>query len=267
MFRLRARGLPEDPSWPHDFEQLGYFIDSKNEIRNKEFPTDYYPYYLNKNERYNDTFKEAFLQCVRTEVLKRLAALNIKPFYLPQLTTDEPVNEASLPILMSPPEKMRKCEQVILINNSIQDDLGIFSYRIATHEGGIEAGSVISLIRNVLKRASPDGDPHNPAAPGFIILNPGQLLYSYRQERAMTTPSWNALPRASGVHDGTRIHPTLNRMDGNHDAQAHVNFVFENVISNNRIVSRDAYIFCIARDLGAEHLAEYLDKNCKSLPL
>lgn len=257
MFRLRARGLPADPSFPADLDKLGYYINGDDQIRSKQYPADPYRFSVNKNSRYNDVYKEAFNQTVREEVIRRLESLDLEPFYLPQCTNEKPVQTASIPIMMTPPEQLKHCKSVIVINNTWKDDLGIWSYRVASNIGTVDSGSAVSIVKDIVRRL-----PYEDAAPGFIILNPGQMMYSYRVDRAMTMSSWDAQPRASGVHEAAIAHP-LNQIPYNNSSAEHVSYVFKNVIQNEKFVLRSASIYCIARDDGAGTIAEYLDKNCR----
>lgn len=212
---------------------------------------------VNKNPRYNNVYREAFNQTVREEVIRRLGSLDLKPFYLPQCTNERPAQTASVPIIMTPPEKLKKARQIVLINNACNDDLGIWSYRVASNIGTIDSGSVVSIVKDITSRS-----PSKDAIPGFIILNPGQLMYSYRVDRAMSLSSWDAQPRASAVHDAAICHP-LNQIPFNNSAAEHVSYVFKNIVQNEKFVSRNTEIYCIARNDGAGTIADYLDKNCE----
>lgn len=257
MFRLRAKGLPADPEYPHDLDKLGYYINLEDEVRNKKFPTDPYRYKVTKNDRHNIVYKEAFNECIRLEVLKRLDGLSIKPFYLPQLTTVQPKQKPCVPILMTPPEQLQKCQQIIIINNLTREDLGIWSYRVATNIGTIDAGSYCGFVKSVIDRC-----PDQENVPGFIFLNPSQPLYSYRAGKAMSATSWDAQPRASGVHDSARVHP-LNYIGGNGSPREHLEFVFRNIISNTKFASPTAKLSCIGREDGATQMAEFFAANCE----
>ncbi|KAL0764718.1 hypothetical protein CaCOL14_012524 [Colletotrichum acutatum] len=54
MFRRRWSGLPKDPIFSSSLEDLGYFINDQDEIRNIKEPNYYFKYYLTKNGRVND---------------------------------------------------------------------------------------------------------------------------------------------------------------------------------------------------------------------
>lgn len=258
MFRLKPKGLPADPWFPPNLNELGYFINKDDQIRNKQFPSDTYPYHINKNMRYNDVFREAFNQSVRTEVLQRLSGLNIKPLYLPQLETEKPANAASLPILTTPPARLRKCTQIIVINNACSEDLGIWSYRTACTTGTVNSGCIVDLMKEIISRC-----PSRDDIPGFIILNPGQLLYSYQANRAMSIKSWDAQPRTSAQHGSAIVHPANAIPENKHPAD-HLEFVFDKIVDNEDFVSKAAQIYCIARDDGVELLTNFLEENCLS---
>jgi hypothetical protein len=59
MFRRLSSSLPNDPSFPADLKQLGYFINDDNQIRMIEKPEEKFLYAINKNERVNELHKEA----------------------------------------------------------------------------------------------------------------------------------------------------------------------------------------------------------------
>ena len=78
----------------------------------------------------------------------------------------------------------------------------------------------------------------------------------------MTAASWDAQPRASGVHESAGVH-ALNRIGGNGTSREHLEFVFKNVISDTKFVSPTAKLYCIGREDGAMQMGEFLAKNCE----
>ena len=156
------------------------------------------------------------------------------------------------------------------------EDLAIWAYRTLSKQGGINAGSAVSLVQEIRRRASirarklavtagrnikdspPTPDEIEAQTPGIIILNPGQLLYSYAQGRAMTPMSWDARPRKSAVHPAPRIHAVHNFVPGNRSADEHTDFVFRHIIGDPAIVSPSAELYMISIADGADGLLEYL---------
>ncbi|KFY10853.1 hypothetical protein V491_07444, partial [Pseudogymnoascus sp. VKM F-3775] len=59
MFRLLPHGLPKDPKYPTNLQELGYFINDEDEIRSIENPKYYFKYFINRNERYNERQRES----------------------------------------------------------------------------------------------------------------------------------------------------------------------------------------------------------------
>lgn len=59
MFRRLPTNLPPDHVFPADLEKLGYFVDEHDLIKQTANPKQGYQYKINRNERVNDTYKEA----------------------------------------------------------------------------------------------------------------------------------------------------------------------------------------------------------------
>lgn len=97
--------------------------------------------------------------------------------------------------------------------------------------------------------------------PGVVILNPGQLLFSHKQGRAMTQTSWMALPRKSAVHPPIRISEKHNRVEGNTSPAEHVHFVFEKLLGNPEFVQPDAELYVVGLGEGADDVLQYLQEN------
>ena len=153
--------------------------------------------------------------------------------------------------------------------NRAYEDLGIHSYRILSKSGGIYTGSAVSLVRSLRRRAEERASRSSTSVeeemPGVIVMNPGQLLYSYRRGCAMTPMSWDAMPRKSCVYPAPRIDDKWNRVDGNEGIKEHVIFVFEKVLGDETFVRKDAALYIIGLCDGGEEVVKYLESNCKSL--
>lgn len=59
MFRRLPNSLPKDFTFPADLDQLGYFVNENDQIRQKANPDQKYQYRINRNDRVNDVYKEA----------------------------------------------------------------------------------------------------------------------------------------------------------------------------------------------------------------
>lgn len=222
-------------------------------------------------------------ECIRREVSKRLSDLGLSPLYLPTLSTAKPGKDTPhMAVLCTSPQLLKQKRRIFVIMNQLLEDLAIFSYRTLSHEGGIEKGSAISFVRELLARFSSlrsdtgfveaCGKESNtnvnsfaePDGPGIIILNPGQLLYSYRHGKSMNPTSWNAKPRKSAVHPIPLALP-VNHVPGNTTIEEHLTFVFDKILGNTDFIAKDAELFLVGLGSGGNDLVTFLEKNCKPL--
>ena len=132
-------------------------------------------------------------------------------------------------------------------------DLGIFAHRIIG-QNSIASGSALDFVHAVQSR-------EDSADTAIVIANLGQLIWYRRGQRAMTTASWNALPRKTGVGNPRRIDTVRNRIPGNGSIKEHVKSVFEEVLG--KLARQDAVIDLIGLGEGAEEAVGYLDQNWK----
>ena len=184
-----------------------------------------------------------------------------------------------------------------MLVNGIFEDLGILSYRTINTEG-INRGSAICFVKELysqfcnssnevsntqekndgavsgalkhydLTQDQTNEDNGNTTGvdeanrPGVIILNPGQLLYSYKQGTAMTQTSWSGKPRPSALHPASPPLPE-NHVPGNVTVQEHLQFVFDKVLANKDLVADDTMIHLVGLWNGGIELVKYLEKNCE----
>lgn len=337
MYKLTQAGMPEDPSYPPDLKQLGYvhqprqceshltsssfFIDERSEIRTIKKPHDYYNFWMSNNDRVNESFREAMHVCINAEVNHRMKALGIPPVYLPHLATEKPAGEPCVPIFVTKKEELRKLKRIIVVVNDDFQDLGMWAYRIASKEGGVDAASVVSLAKAMqgsqlsstvaaMSNVPPPTSPKSPSeekhdlkeslisklgantgldspiasktpvsttddvpfkvpadwkVPGLVVLNPGQLLYSHRMDKALTKQSWDSQPLESGIHPIRRIHPDFNKIEGHRTVDEHVKSSFENIVNNPEWVAPDANIYVVGIGNGGDVVLRVLNKQCKYL--
>ncbi|KAK5020235.1 hypothetical protein LTR60_000706 [Cryomyces antarcticus] len=270
MFRRRLEGLPKDPVFDADLTKLGFECTPSGQFVKINEPEKFFDFFFTDNAKWNEVRKEAFHACVRRELYQRLATANIRPLYLPQLSLERPVQEPHVPILVSTPGVFPK-HVVVIVNEHIQD-LAIWSYRILCRQGGINDGSAVGFVdhlRSVFKGEevlvdSPTSTgtsktPNAQSDPGVIILNPGQLLYSHRFNRALTYASWQAFPRESAVHETPRIHPEHNTVPGNRKSEEHIKFVFDKVLNNAKYVDPEAQLYILGIADGGDSVVELLN--------
>lgn len=206
----------------------------------------------------------------------RLSYLGLNCVHLPKFATDKP-NGPHVPILAPAPETLKTRKRVIVLVNDTVQDLGILAYRQLQRELGINGGSVVNFVKEIIKRSSTDNAAEKDAdifkdgykleddstTPALIIMNTGQLLYSHKYDQAMTMRSWSAMPRKSIAHDMIRIDEEENHVAGHRTAKEHVKTVFDQVICNPERVAADAEVYVIAIEDGSENILKLLAEDCK----
>lgn len=170
---------------------------------------------------------------------------------------------------------------IVVINDSLQD-LGILAYRLLQRQLGLNGGSVVNFVKEMINRSvylndkdsleaaqeifqDGSGVDNNSHIPGLLVMNTGQLLYSHKQNRSMTTRSWYALPRKSIAHDHIRIHEEENYVEGHRRPVQHVKSVFDEVLCNPERVSPDAEVYIVAIEGGASYAMDIFKDDCKYL--
>lgn len=224
--------------------------------------------------------------CLREEVLSRLFRLGIRPLYLPLLTltkTKPLIGPPQYPILTPLPSVLSAKKRVVVIVNGSLQDLGILAYRQLQRDLGLNGGSVINFTKEMIARSSEAyskatsdaGPPTGPIfrdgvgvkdnrhAPGLIVINTGQHLYSHKDNRCMTARSWFALPRASIAHDPIKIHPEANSVKGHRTPHEHVRSIFDQVLFRQTCVAAGAELYVIAIEDGANILMDLFKHNCE----
>lgn len=99
-------------------------------------------------------------------------------------------------------------------------------------------------------------------APGIIVLNTGQLLYSHKHNRAMTLRSWSAMPRKSITHDMIRIHEEENRIPGHRNPKEHVKTVFDTLLCDPMRVAPEAEVYVVAIEDGTASVLDVVAEDC-----
>ena len=93
MFRRLPASLPRDHEIPGTLRELGYFVNDDHQLRSVSNPEEPWAFKVSKSGRYNEMRRTVFHNIVREEVSKRVTALGIQMLYLPQMTTEQPVNQ------------------------------------------------------------------------------------------------------------------------------------------------------------------------------
>ncbi len=171
-----------------------------------------------------------------------------------------------LPLGTSDPEKphvpifasgdlVKKSRVVLIFGQSVQD-LGIIAHRVIGGRGGVNQGSMVSIIQVLKSQAS---SPTDSAPPGIIIANPGQTWWWPEGKRALDPSSRHAVPMASAVNWGRFYNPKKNAIRENRSPAEHIQSIFEKVVPS--MVDEKAMLDIIAVGDAADFAEVYLDQN------
>ncbi|KAI9784231.1 MAG: hypothetical protein M1816_000903 [Peltula sp. TS41687] len=253
MFRRLSSSLPKDPKYPANLKELGYFVTDTDEIKSIANPEEEFVYFIDKNERYNETHKEAMNICIRELVLQRMADLDINILRLPLGT---PSSKPHIPILAS--KDLSKKKRVILVFNEAMQDLGIWAYRMVNRSGpgSINRGSAVAFAKNLQSYATSSTEKESP---GLVLANLGQLLWWRGGKQAVSFVTWNVLPRKTAVHGPMRIDGVKNRVPGNESLDQHVQYMFDEVMA--KITDKDVKIDIVGLSDGGSAVIKFLNDN------
>ncbi|CAM1506302.1 Fc.00g059430.m01.CDS01 [Cosmosporella sp. VM-42] len=224
MFRRNWSSLPKDASFPSDLKGLGYFVNDEDEIRSIENPDCYFKYFLNKNLRINDRQRFEFNGALEKIVVERLENEGLQKLTLP---LESPRLKPHVPIFASP--NLRAHSRVVVIFGEPTQDLGIVAGRMANGPGGVDKGSMVSVVRALKGQET---SSTNDSPPGIILANMGQRYWWPECKRAITVKESAAIPLPSMVHAGRKYVPAVNDIPGSETPLKHVESIFREVLAN-----------------------------------
>jgi hypothetical protein len=140
---------------------------------------------------------------------------------------------------------------LIIVVPGCRFDLGVLSYNHLNNDGTLNSSSAYDLVETTLRL---DKDT------GFLVANPGQLLWHYATKRTLTFASWSALPRGSAAEGPYQIHEKLNIIEGQTNADEHIAFFFDTFVKDK--VPKTTKIQIIAAEDAGEKVISYLQSNC-----
>ncbi|RDA89244.1 hypothetical protein CP532_0544 [Ophiocordyceps camponoti-leonardi (nom. inval.)] len=169
------------------------------------------------------------------------------------------MNKLRLPLGSSPTERhvpimasadIKTKSHVVVFFGEPCQELGILAKRVSNGRGGIDKGTMVSVVR-ALQAQTP--------SQGIILANPGQLYWWPEGRRALTVIASQAVPLPSLVHHGYRFVSGLHDVPGNESAARHVRYVCREVV--DALVKSDATVSFVAIGQSCELLTQYLDED------
>ncbi|GJC84555.1 hypothetical protein ColLi_07393 [Colletotrichum liriopes] len=261
MFRRRWSGLPKDPVFSSNLKDLGqgfllsrqnlqsYFVNDQDEIRNIENPNYYFKYFLTKNGRVNDRQRFHFNEAIRDVVHNRLEKEGMRKVPLP---LDTQATSPHVPIFTS--ANLASASRVVVVFGEPNQDLGTMALRVVNGPGGINKGSMVSVVQEINRQTSSSSDS---SAPGIILANTGELWWWPEGKKALSPTSATAIPQKSMVHHGRAFNPKVHSISKNESPEAHIRYVFNEVLLT--LVLPTARLDIVGIGLGADHATRALD--------
>lgn len=283
MFRLKKAGLPPDPTFPTDLNDLDFTITSDGLVRHLSDPKKEYSFRVSDSDRYNERRKEAINDCVREYVIDQLCHYGVCPLRLPHgllplrrellaLRDDGSYYwppEPHVSILATDHAHMHRCTKVVVIINDSVQDLGIWAWRVATGHDGLYKGSAMGVVKELLPEGDRTGSSpfvaNDEADPGIIIMNPGQLCYSPSLDTSMSITRWKTRTMDSESGLPLTIDETWNKVEGHRLPEDHIKTVWKDVVEE--YVNKDAQLFVVGIGRGGDHFVEMLREQFRREPL
>ncbi|KAI0154197.1 Arb2 domain-containing protein [Xylariaceae sp. FL1272] len=253
MFVRKWSGLPADPQFPTNLKDLGYFVNEDDEVRLIENPDYYFKFFINRNPRWNERQRFSMHQSVQGIIFERLEALGMQKTILPLGQTD--LTTPHVPIFMS--KDIDKASRVVVIVGETHQDLGVLAWRVACGPGGVNKGSMVSIVKELQKQQSSPTDA-NP--PGIILANIGELTWWDGGKRTVNRIAFEEQPMASACHSLAYLDFSgAFQVPGNDTAKAHMEYIFDKIISDPKLIRPDAKIDLLALGDGADVLTTVLN--------
>ncbi|KAK3371949.1 Arb2 domain-containing protein [Podospora didyma] len=252
MFRRRWSGLPPDPIFASDLSELGYFINDEDEIRSLTNPDNYFKFFVSKNERWNERQLFHMNEAIGNVIHARLEAEGLEKILLPLGTTDTSKPHV---VIRASSDMGNKARVVVVLGQSVQD-FGVLAHRVIGGRGGINKGSIISLVQGLKQQRASATDS---SAPGILIANPGELYWWPEGQRSLSPSARHAIPMSSSVHLGRYYDPVKNGIPENATPAEHVQHIFDKVVP--ALVPAAARLDVIAVGDVAEEVEDYLNDD------
>ncbi|CAK3792546.1 Hypothetical predicted protein [Lecanosticta acicola] len=288
---FRSLHASAEPRYEAVLDKLG-FEYKDGQFRHK-IDGSLFGYYYSIDERDNDMRKEAMHEAIRKEVARLLTSqYNIQEQFLDgvggrNVGRYKPTGP-HVTILCTEVSQLRKKRDIVVVigdsgggssgsSSSSGQDAGIWAWRVVTGEGGTEEGTALGLAAKIAaygqSRRTDDFDKYQEiekgmaklpiqdedTTPGLIILNPGQLLYSWYENKAMTQQTWRNRASPEGISEGYEIDPKHNLVSGHQDNRKHIVTMLEHVIPY--MVNDEARVNIMAVGDSCSHVVDHLDHS------
>jgi hypothetical protein len=165
------------------------------------------------------------------------------------------VTDRHLNIFASP--DLNKKSRVVITFGESFNMLGILALRAVNGPGGINKGSLVSLVQELKEQASSSDDP---SPPGIILANTGQLYWSPEGGRSLEPVRQHAAPMPSSVHRGKKEVTKINSVPRNESVNQHVAYMFDEVVPHLLGAGSQTQVDVIGIGDGADAMEGYFNE-------
>lgn len=163
------------------------------------------------------------------------------------------------PILVS--DNLAAKKRVVVVFGEREQDLGVLAHRVIGGQGGVDEGSMVSIVRAIEAQEGSGGGRREGGETGVVLANTGETWWWPEGKRPLCYRQSLGVRMRSSVMKGRWFDPKVNGIPDNNDINEHVKCVFESILGNDHFVSPDATVQVIALSDGAVAVEKYLDAH------
>lgn len=152
-----------------------------------------------------------------------------------------------VPVFIS--NNLNNASRIIVIFGGHAKELGVVAGRTVGGPGGIDKGSMVSVVRAIQETDSV----------GIVLANMGESYWWPEGKRAITVSASSVLPMPSLVHLGIKYDKELNDIPGSESPRCHARTVLDTVLLQH--ANRDVKINIIAVGESCETIVTLLDEE------
>lgn len=146
--------------------------------------------------------------------------------------------------------------RIVVVFGETTKALGLLAGRVASGRGGINKGSMVSVVKALRNQRSTAEDS---SSPGIVLANVGQLYWWPDEKRALTVGASANIPLPSLVHSGRKTVRELNGIEGHETPARHVQYVFDEVLG--KLAGRNALVDVVAVGDTCTLVEKFLDER------
>ncbi|KAK4495513.1 hypothetical protein PRZ48_013845 [Zasmidium cellare] len=254
MFKLTKP--PPMENYALELGELGFQLHDDGQIRS--IHTDkHFDYFFTEDEVTNDRRKEAVHDAVRRLVAEELAKYDIVPVNV--AGKEVGVQGKSVTLLATQLGKLSMKKDVIVVvgeagGGGSGQDAGVWAYRSLMREGGLQKGSAVGLAE-MLRKMGKEGGVEEA---GMVILNPGQLLYSHEENKAMSQTTWMARAKKTSLSAGYEVDEKYNQVEMHTTAKEHIRTVLGHILPKLLDDKARVHMLCVGESV--KDTIDYLDE-------